>query len=839
MVIKYSVACFMVLFMFLSTLLNAQNVAITDDNGYTADESAMLDVKSTTKGLLVPRLTTNQRISIANPAQGLLVFDTDLNEFYFRQDTTWYNLTHGTPSGLWGQDGSMVFLNDTTFQLGIGTKTPAGKFEVKSDPSITQEEPIFGVVNNNGDTVFAVYQGGVRINVDDSPSKVSGNKGGFAVGGFSQAKGGPIGEYMWVTPDSVRIYIEESDGSKATGSKGGFAVGGFSPAKNSLTYEYMRVCDDSIRMWIDESGPDKATGSKGGFAVGGFSDAKGVTNDYLNISGADSSEVINPSEPRILWYPIKEAFMAGQVLVQDPDSVGSYSWASGYESKAVGNYSQALGNSARSFGTNSTAIGNFADARGSNSYAFGDEALATGTGSYAFGSVGRDTSGVSTGNPTLAAGDYSMAIGLGAATTRSGALALGVNTLGDGKNSVALGDESTTTGTSSIAMGYGNIAAGTRSTAIGSESEAYCTNSISIGYSNLAGAGDAMHFVKGYSLALGFDNTALSYALTFMPLTRFASVAIGRNVSTDGKDAFGFGSGIDVQADNVMAFNISGSTVSYTTDDVYSFMGASVEIGTTSPDATLDVKTNSSGYAIHVEEYSGGEEWQIGTASSGNMNFYDGTTHRVTFEDNTGDIGINELYPACDIHIKQDNDLHAIRMENSDNSNYWEIGSGSGANKFIFSYNGTVMSRIDDADGSYDVASDKRLKQDIEPVGEVLDKVLQLKPSKFYLKSSDKKDPKSYGFIAQDVEDLFPDLINTFYLPNDKTEYKGLSYDDFSILSIQAIIDLNKKLMTEVNKKESQINNLKAENDKMKERFDSLEKTVLKLQETLEQSASK
>ena len=40
--------------------LYSQNIAITDDNAYTAQNSAMLDVKSLTKGLLVPRLTSAQ-----------------------------------------------------------------------------------------------------------------------------------------------------------------------------------------------------------------------------------------------------------------------------------------------------------------------------------------------------------------------------------------------------------------------------------------------------------------------------------------------------------------------------------------------------------------------------------------------------------------------------------------------------------------------------------------------------------------------------------------------------------------------------------------------------------
>lgn len=45
------------------------------------NSSAMLDVSSTTKGMLTPRMNSMQRASIATPATGLLVFDTDTNSF--------------------------------------------------------------------------------------------------------------------------------------------------------------------------------------------------------------------------------------------------------------------------------------------------------------------------------------------------------------------------------------------------------------------------------------------------------------------------------------------------------------------------------------------------------------------------------------------------------------------------------------------------------------------------------------------------------------------------------------------------------------------------------------
>ena len=49
----------------------------------TPNTSAQLDVTSTNKGLLMPRMTTIQRTGIATPATGLQVFDIDTKTFWF------------------------------------------------------------------------------------------------------------------------------------------------------------------------------------------------------------------------------------------------------------------------------------------------------------------------------------------------------------------------------------------------------------------------------------------------------------------------------------------------------------------------------------------------------------------------------------------------------------------------------------------------------------------------------------------------------------------------------------------------------------------------------------
>jgi regulator of replication initiation timing len=80
---------------FLSALLlfvsfaHAQSIAINTD-GSVADASAVLDVKSANKGMLIPRMDLNARNLIGSPATGLIIYQTDNTPgFYFYNGTVW------------------------------------------------------------------------------------------------------------------------------------------------------------------------------------------------------------------------------------------------------------------------------------------------------------------------------------------------------------------------------------------------------------------------------------------------------------------------------------------------------------------------------------------------------------------------------------------------------------------------------------------------------------------------------------------------------------------------------------------------------------------------------
>ncbi|MEM6515460.1 MAG: tail fiber domain-containing protein [Bacteroidota bacterium] len=89
-------------------LLLAQGVGIGTT---TPEESAILDVTSTEKGLLIPRMTAADREAIDTPAKGLMVFDNETNSFWFYNGTEWNEI---------GADDGDVFLVNSNVISGDG-----------------------------------------------------------------------------------------------------------------------------------------------------------------------------------------------------------------------------------------------------------------------------------------------------------------------------------------------------------------------------------------------------------------------------------------------------------------------------------------------------------------------------------------------------------------------------------------------------------------------------------------------------------------------------------------------------------------------------------------------
>jgi microcystin-dependent protein len=173
--------------LFISTLIGfSQSVGINSD-GSAPDPSAILDVKSTTQGLLIPRMTTIQRNAIVNPQTGMLVYDTDIDAVYvntgttatpvWEQEVTTANSTGWNLAGNTSTSPGTDFLGTTDTQdlvlktngserlrvlsggnVGIGTTTPSNKFHVANGSILVSGEnrPFDIDLPNTTDTVFDI-----------------------------------------------------------------------------------------------------------------------------------------------------------------------------------------------------------------------------------------------------------------------------------------------------------------------------------------------------------------------------------------------------------------------------------------------------------------------------------------------------------------------------------------------------------------------------------------------------------------------------------------------------------------------------------------------------------
>lgn len=134
---KTHVLCILFAMVLLLTVSSAMSQVAINTDGANPDNSAMLDVKSTGKGLLVPRMTLAQRNVISSPATGLMIYQTDNTPgFYFNSGPpalpVWNNLA--LEGSTWLTNGSNIYR--LTGNVGIGTSTPEFKLDVSADVRI-------------------------------------------------------------------------------------------------------------------------------------------------------------------------------------------------------------------------------------------------------------------------------------------------------------------------------------------------------------------------------------------------------------------------------------------------------------------------------------------------------------------------------------------------------------------------------------------------------------------------------------------------------------------------------------------------------------------------------
>jgi hypothetical protein len=139
-------------------------------------------------------------------------------------------------------------------------------------------------------------------------------------------------------------------------------------------------------------------------------------------------------------------------------------------------------------------------------------------------------------------------------------------------------------------------------------------------------------------------------------------------------------------------------------------------------------------------------------------------------------------------------------------TSYHLYSTGAAAYRFYVGYGGTVFA----TSTTISAISDQRLKENVQDLDVGLDKIMALKPRKFDWKAGKGKDIKGdRGFIAQEFEQVFPDLIDEWKDPAPEGEepYKSVRQDLIPVL-VKAIQEL-KAQNDDLRARVAQLENLK------------------------------
>jgi trimeric autotransporter adhesin len=250
--------------------------------------SAILEVESTSKGLLLPRMTTAQMNAISNAAKGLLVFNTTDSVFYMHLDTGWTSIATGT--NVWVQNGSNAY-NSNSGNLGIGTNAPvsklhlAGNMQLDGNINMPNSTPATGVIYKEGipflHNAGLVAQQNVYL--------------GTGAGSFNTLakKNVAIGSYA----------LGNSDGADniAIGFKAAFALTGGSSYTESLKNLFVGyLCGENATGGINnvalgnEAGYNLQAGSNGNVFVGSTA-GRNVTTGVGNVLLGNNVQTVTGS----------------------------------------------------------------------------------------------------------------------------------------------------------------------------------------------------------------------------------------------------------------------------------------------------------------------------------------------------------------------------------------------------------------------------------------------------------------------------------------------------------------------------------------------------------------
>jgi hypothetical protein len=467
----------------IGCLLLSQTIGI---GTATPHASAELDITSTGKGLLIPRLFETQRP--LSPATGLLIYNKNSNGFQYYNGTSWVNMANSGMDDIWYKIQDSIAYTAHPY-VGINTDInlmpPQANLQVtgslliqgKMEHSNATPTPAQTYTMNNtsglqiipfNDSVFRIYDPGGTGNYNNNMQ-----------GNVLMGLGGDLG---------FRISSNAADFGLGTGDTIWISRTSFPGCRTNYAYRFTNSSVSPGDLLVNGSVTNLIFRSNG----------DGVNNKGFNffitrLYKPEEDKKIQTIGPSLYFNNANGSFAAGY----NAEATGQTSLAMGNKSVAQGNQSIAIGSGAISSGEASIAIGFSAEASGDFSFAAGYDPNALGQSSTAMG------------GGTTATGELSTAMGNSTNATGTSSTAMGNSTIASGNTSTAMGNNTIASGSHSTAMGFHTFARGFASTVVGMYSDPIVSSQTSVTSTTplfIVGNGDAFNLLENAMVVLKNGN---------------------------------------------------------------------------------------------------------------------------------------------------------------------------------------------------------------------------------------------------------------------------------------------------------------------------------------------
>lgn len=822
------------------------------------DASAMLEVKATDKGILIPRMTYTQRSGISSPAEGLLVYQTDIDEgFYYYDGSSWQYVS----GNMWADGGNYITPSNSSGNIKIA-ETLDYTYGVYTNMNTEVNQGYGGFFSHRnssglGTGLFArsTFSGTENISVtrgaDIRSQSTTQDQIGISVyathigttgelwGVYNitnMAAGNPnpiYGIYNYCTRDDTDsinygIFSRADTGSTVYGvySKGlgginNYGVYGYADTGTSSYGVYGISIEDGNGYGV--MGESKAWGGYFNNTTSGKSVKLGGSLYAIQIvdgNEANGKALICDNQGNAAWQTPSYSSPGGTTNSIQYNNMGSFNgtadfvWDNTNKRLGIGTSSpvQSLdvsGNINIKYNTGALKIGNFdiLHLRGSTANIF----LGNYAGSNVSGTKFSTFIGYEAGRYDTAS-SYNTFVGSRAGFWSRKNMYNTYIGFGAGYNN--------TVGNSNTCIGYNasfNSNGSSDNTMVGTRT----------GYNNTTGGNNTfMGYEAGYSIRSGGNNTFIGYQAGYSTNLQVGNVFIGHKAGyheTDNYKLFIDNSDTSNPLiygefdSNLLRFNgrvgiktspLSSANLHVDSDSLYS--------------AYITTNYNSNNTHVLHAEFTGtsgydaiaiyGESKPVENSNYGIGGYLRGNYYGLQAKSDAGSNG-GSAYGVYSICAGTSGTRYGVYGEATGGiTRYGVYGSAiNQANSYAVYCDGNGAYT-----GSWSHTSDEKLKTRIKNIQSSVDKIMQLQPKSFHFKTQQYdyinfEKGRHYGFLAQDIEKVFPELVGKASVPKDDS--KNPEMEEFKTVNYIEIIPVLTSAMQE---QQQTIEELKREIEELK-----------------------